>query len=163
MTGESCDDYCDIAALAPDPSEYPFADKTKFLSACLISRLSSDLYDQVASIESRNGFEVYRQISQMIDAVPENVESVMNAELLQLASTHGQKVHDLKSLYTIRLLLKKRNAEYRKIIGESPKDEQSKLILWNVLDAESKRLAATEDFAKRTMTRLPSGSTTGTE
>ena len=119
----------DIYALAPDASEYPFAEKTKFLYAYLMGKLSMDLYDRVASIESKHGFEVYRQIAQMIDAVPENAEFVMNAELLQLASIHGPKVRDLKSLYAVRLLLKKRTAEYRKIIGSSPKDEQNKLIL----------------------------------
>ena len=80
----------------------------------------------------------------MIDA-----EFVMNAVLLQLAGVHGPKVRDLKSLYAFSLLLKKRNAEFRKTIGSSPKDEQSKLNLWNVLDPDSKELAATEDIAKR--------------
>ncbi len=68
----------------------------------------------------------------MIDSVPENAEFVLNAELLQLASIHGPKVRDLKSLYASRLLLKKRNAEFRKTIGKAPDDGQSKLILWNV-------------------------------
>ena len=52
----------------------------------------------MASIESEHGFEVYREIAQMIDAVPEHAEFVMNAKLLQLASVHGPKVLDLKSL-----------------------------------------------------------------
>ena len=83
---------------------------TKFLYACVISRLNTDLYGRVATIENNNGFEAYPQLSPMIDAVPEKAEFVMNAELLQLANTHGPKMSDLKSLYGFRLLLKKRNA-----------------------------------------------------
>ena len=83
----------------------------------------------------------------MIDAVPENAEFVLNSELLQLASIHGAKVRDLKSLFAFRLLLKKRNAEFRKTIGKPPQDDQSKLFLWNAFDPESKRLAAAENVA----------------
>ena len=64
----------------------------------------------------------------MLDAVPENAEFVMNADLLQLANIHGSKVCNLKFLYGFRLFLKKRNAEYKHIIGAPPKDEQSKFI-----------------------------------
>ena len=55
-----------------------------------------------------------------------------------------RKVRDLRSLYGFRLLLKKKNAEYKKVIGSKPEDEQSRLIMWNVLDPESKRLAASD-------------------
>ena len=103
----------------------------------------------MASIESRNGFAVYHHIAQMIEAVPENADFVMTAKLLQLASVHWPKVRDLKSLYAFRLLVNKHNAEFRKTIGSSSKDEQSKLIVWNVLDPDSKRHAATDDTAKR--------------
>ena len=83
----------------------------------------------------------------MLDAVPENAEFVMNAELLQLASTYGPKINDLRALYGFRLLLRKMNAEFKRTIGTPPEDAQSNLILWNVLDVESKRLAATEKVA----------------
>ena len=69
------------------------------LYAYLMGRLSTDVYDRVASIESKNDFEVYRQIAQMIDAVPDNAEFVMNAKFVQLATVHGPEVRDLKSLY----------------------------------------------------------------
>ena len=96
---------------------------TKFLYAYLIGRLNADLYDRVAAIENKHVFEVYRQISQMFDAVPENAEFVTNAELLQLANIHGPKVRDLKSIYGFRLLLNQRNSEYKKIIGVPHKDK----------------------------------------
>ena len=55
------------------------------------------MHDRVAGLEDKNGFEVYRQISQMIDAVPENSEFVMNAELLQFANVHGSRVRGFRS------------------------------------------------------------------
>ena len=94
-----------------------------------MGKLSTDLFDRVSSIQHKNGFEVYRQVAQMIDSVPENAEFVLNAELLQLVSVHGPKVRDLKSLYAFRLFSKKRNAEYGKTIGKALEDSQSKLIL----------------------------------
>ena len=72
----------------------------------------------------------------------------MNAELLQLATFHGPKVRDIRPLCGFRLLLKKKNAEYKKVIGKQPDDEQSRLILWNALDAESKRIAASDGFRR---------------
>ena len=95
-----------------------------------MGKLSTDLYDRVASIESKNGFEVYHQIAQMIGAVSDNAEFVMNAELLQPASVDGPKVRDLKSLYVFGLPMKKRNAELRKTIGSFPKGrtEQAHLV-----------------------------------
>ena len=74
----------------------------------------------------------------------------MSAELLQLATQHGSKVRVLRSLYGFRLLLKKKNAEYKKVIGSKPEDEQSRLIMWNVLDPESKRLAASDGVSGMT-------------
>ena len=47
--------------------------------------------------------------------MPEVAPFIMNAELLQLATLHGPKVRDIRSLYGFRLLLKK-NAEFKKVI-----------------------------------------------
>ena len=124
--------------------------------------MNSDFHGRILSIEGKNGFEVYLQIAQTIDAVPDSAGFVMNAELLQLATLHGPKVRDLRSRYGFRLLLKKQNAEYKHIVGENPKDEQSKPILWNVLDPVSKRLAATDKIADMDYNAMKSGSTCGT-
>ena len=45
------------------------------------------------------------------------------------------------------MLLTKKNAEYKKVIGNKPDDEQRWLILWNVLDAESKWIAASDNVS----------------
>ena len=61
----------------------------------------------------------------MIDAVPENAEFVINAEFLPLASIHVPKVRDLKPLYGFKIFLKKRNAEFKKIIGAPPRTSRA--------------------------------------
>ena len=81
----------DIDMLAPDPSEHPFAERTRFLYAYLMGKWSADLYDRVASIESKNGFEVYRQIPQMIDAVPANAEFVMTPSSFSSRAFMGRR------------------------------------------------------------------------
>ena len=41
-------------------------------------------------------------------------------------------------------MLKKENAEFKKIVGKEPEDSQSKMILWNVLDPASRLQAKTD-------------------
>ena len=72
----------------------------------------------------------------------------MSAELQQLADIYGPKVVDLRTLFAFRLLPKKKNAKYKKTVGEAPSDEQSKLILWNFLDLLSKQQASNEGVDK---------------
>ena len=122
----------------PYPQDNPFSEKSKFLYDLLINKLSTDLHDRIISIEGKSGFEVYWQVAQILDAVPEHAPFIMNAELLQLATLQGLKVRDRRSLYGFRLLLMKKNAEFKKVVGKQPDDHQSRLILWNVLDPESK-------------------------
>ena len=138
----------EIDKLEDDFLSVPFSEKSKFLYAYLINQLNTDLHDRIISIEGKNGFEVYRQVAQILDAVLENAPFIINAELLQLATLHGPKVRHIWWLYGFMLLLKKKNAEYKKVIGKQPDDEQSRSILWNVLDAESKRIAASDGFRR---------------
>ena len=77
--------------------EYPFSEMSKFLYAYMINKLNTDLHDRIISIEEKNGFEVYRQVAKILDAVPENALFIMDAELLQLATQHGPKVRDICS------------------------------------------------------------------
>ena len=71
----------------------------------MINKLNTDLHDRIICIEGKNGFEVYRQVAQILDAVPENDPYITNAELLQLVALHGPKVRDIRSLYGFRPLL----------------------------------------------------------
>ena len=114
----------------------------------LINSSNTDLHDRIISVEGKNGFEVYWQVAQILDAVPESAPFIMNARLLQLTTLHGPKVRDLRSLYRFRLLLKKKNAEIKKVIGKQPDVDQSRLILWNVRGPESKRIAASDGLRR---------------
>ena len=72
--------------ISPDPSlseevDYPFYQRKTFLGAYLISKLNTSLHDRTVGVENHNGFEIYRQICQMIDAVPEKAEVHMANEL----------------------------------------------------------------------------------
>ena len=127
-----------------EDADYVFADKSKFLHAYLVGKLNTDLHERTVGITGKNGFETYRQVCQISDAVPENADFFMNAELQNLVSRHVSKVTDLKTLYGFRLLLKKKNAEFKKIVGKEPEDSQSKMILWNVLDPASRLQAKTD-------------------
>ena len=73
----------------------------------------------------------------------------MKNDMTGLAKTFGPKVTDLKSLYGFRLLLKKRMAEYKKVLGEDFEPEQAMHILWNVLDNRSKEIAMNAELNKK--------------
>ena len=80
--GEEMDKLEDDFLPVPVKGECPFSEKNKFLYTYLINRLNTDLHDRIFSIEGNNGFEVYRQVAQILVAVPENAPFIMNAELL---------------------------------------------------------------------------------
>ena len=103
--------------LGTQESEWKFAEKTRLMHAYLIDKLNTDLHDKTVTVEDKNDLEIYRQMFQIVDAVPENAALFMNAELQQLAKVYGPKDVDLKTLYAFRLLLKKKNAEYKNIGG----------------------------------------------
>ena len=88
-------------------ADYVFLEKTTFLNSYLICKLNTDLHGKTFGLESKNGFELYRQICQLVDAVPENAAFHMNNDLGALTKLHGNKVVDLRTLYGFRLLLKR--------------------------------------------------------
>ena len=131
-------------------SDYVFLDKTTFLNSYLICKLNSDLHGKTFGLENKNGFELYRQICQFVDAVPENAAFHMNNDLGALTKLHGNKVVDLRTLYGFRLLLLKRTiAEYKKVIGTNPDEASSMQILWNAMDPDSKTKAMSEGIDKK--------------
>ena len=60
-----------------------------------------------------------------------------------LVKMHADKIKNLKDLYGFRLLLKRKEAEYEREIGNKPDDTQMKQILWNTMDPAS-RVAASQ-------------------
>ena len=63
------------------PQDYPFQKCTTFLCAYLDSKLYIILFDKTVGIAHRNGFELYRQICQIIDVVPEHAQFHMRTDM----------------------------------------------------------------------------------
>ena len=101
-------------------NDYVFAEKTKLFSAYLIGRLNADLHSKTVHVEHKNGFEPYRQTCQIVDAVPENAKFHMSTELMALTKNYRGKVVELRTLSGLRLTLKTKIAEFKKVIGEEP-------------------------------------------
>ena len=86
----------------------------------MICKLNTDLHTETFGLDTKNGFELYRQVCQLVDAIPENAALHTNNELLNLTKLHGGKVTDLGTLYGFGLMLKRKVAEYKKTIGVVP-------------------------------------------
>ena len=65
----------------------------------MLTKLNTDLHGKIIGIEGRNGLELYRQIVQSVDQIPENAKFLMGADLSSMVHKYGDKVKDLKSLY----------------------------------------------------------------
>ena len=73
--GEFCDDK--------------FLEMTTFLNSYLICKLNTDLHTETFGLGHRNGFELYRLVCQLVDAIPENAAFYPNKELLNLTQMLG--------------------------------------------------------------------------
>ena len=76
-----------------------------------------------------------------MDELPGNAKFLMGADIWNFVHEYGDKVKDLKTLYGFRLLLKKRAAEYKKVIGLEVDPEKLKELIWNAMDPNSKMTA----------------------
>ena len=103
----------------------------------LVSKLNTELHGKTKGIEARNGLELYRQVVQAVDDIPENAKFPMGAAVSEIVGKHHDKVKDLKSLYGFRHLLWRRAAEYKKTIGEEVDHGKLKEIIWNAMDPGS--------------------------
>ena len=54
---------------------------------------------------------------------------------------YGDEVKDPKTLYGFRLLLKKRAAQYERVIGVEVDPEKLKELIWNAMDPNLKMTA----------------------
>ena len=75
--------------------------------------------------------------------------------IIQLSHEHAGKVKNLKGSYQFRILLKKKVAEYKKIIGNEPDMNMLKKILFSCMDLESKQHIA--DFGRDQVKKDASG------
>ena len=69
--------------LTPD---WEFVDKSRYLCTFLLSKWNNDLYGKTIGIEYRNGVELYRQIVQSIDQIPDNAKFLMGADLSDMVT-----------------------------------------------------------------------------
>jgi hypothetical protein len=69
--------------------DYKFLDMTMFLNSYLICKLNTDLHTKTFGLENKNGFELYRVVCQLVDAIPENAAFHLNNELLNLTKQYG--------------------------------------------------------------------------
>ena len=108
-----------------------------------MNKLNTDLHRKTTGIEDRNGLEMYRQICNIVDALPANYKFYLDAQLAALPHKHADNIKGLKELYEFRVLLKKQVAEYKKVIGNDPSQEKLKEILWVVMDKGNKQQGRT--------------------
>ena len=123
-----------------EESRWEFMEKTRFMHSYLVSKLNTELHGKTINIENKNGFEMYRQICNIVDALPENYKFYLDTQLM-LLTQHSDKIKGLKELYGFRLLLTSKVAAYKKAVGEEPSQDRLKEILWCVMDVASKDLA----------------------
>ena len=146
--------------LAPS---WEFVSTSRYLYTFLCNKINTELHGRTIGIEDRNGLELYRQIVQSVDAIPDNAKFLMGADIGNLVHKHGDKVKDLKSLFGFRGLLKKRAAEYKKVIGEEVDPDKLKELLWNAMDPGSKMIATQTMVHRGTYKLIGSTSTSVTE
>ena len=117
---KACDEIMGYTKLLRSPPpcnpimtpDWDFVEKSRYLHTFLLSKLSTDLRDKTIGIEDRNGLELYRQVVQSVDQIPDNAKFLMGADIGNLVHKYGDKAKDLKPVYGFRLLLKKRAAEF---------------------------------------------------
>ena len=135
-------DRVDFETAKINEENWGYNKQSRFLHSYLLGKLNTDLHSKTLGVPAKNGFELYRLICNIVDAVPENDSFIMGAELMGLVKMHADKIKNLKDLYGFRLLLKRKEAEYEREIGIKPDDTQMKQILWNTMDAASRVTAS---------------------
>ena len=140
-------DGVDFETAEINEDNWGYNKQSRFFHSYLLGKLNTDLHSKTLGVPAKNGFELYRLICNLVDAVPENASFIMGAELMGLVKMHADKIKNLKDLYGFRLLLKRKEAEYKREIGNKPDDTQMKQILWNTMDPAS-RVAASQAKAE---------------
>ena len=111
--------------------------------------MNTELHEKTIGIENKNGLELYRLIYNSVDALPENAEFHMDCALTALPQQHAMGIKNLMDLYGFRLLLKKKVAEYKTIVGQEPEHKKLGEILWSCMDVASKQLASQTGLDKK--------------
>ena len=106
------------------------------------------MYERVAGISNKNGYEFYWGIYNSFDAIPANAEFTYDQALMQLAPMYAGKVNHLKDLYEFRVVLRENVHGYKKEIGKEPDHNKLKDILFACMDVNSKQLISSAGLDK---------------
>ena len=66
-------------AILIDPTKWDFAKKSRWLYTYLLGKLNTELHSKTVGVEGKNGFEVYRQICNIVDAIPANYQFYLDS------------------------------------------------------------------------------------
>ena len=125
-----------------NPDSWDFGEKSKWMFTYLMSRLNTDLHTKTVSVENNHGLEVYCQICNILDAVPENLKFFLDSQFTALPQVYGEKIKGLKGLHNFRPMLKAKVVAYKRAIGHEPDLEHLKQVLYVCMDMASKNLAS---------------------
>ena len=97
---------------------------------------------------------MYRQICNIIDAVPEHHTFYLDSQFILMPQIYGDKAKGLKPFYQFRMLLKSKVVAYKKAIGSEPDPSLLKQILWVCMDDACKQLASQSGLDHKTYAEI---------
>ena len=136
------------------PRKWDFAEKTRWLYTYFLGKLNTELQTKTISIEGENGLDMYRQICNIVDAVPENFKFDLDYQFIDMPHLNGDKIKGLTELYMFRMLLKSKLVSYNKAIGAKPGHAQLKPNLYVCMDMASKKLASQSGLDRTSYTDI---------
>ena len=77
-------------------------------------QINTDMHEKVAGIGNTDGYELHRLIYTSVDAIPAKAEFAYDQSLMQIVPLCGGQIKNLKELYELRVLLKKKVSKYNK-------------------------------------------------
>ena len=85
-----------------NPDSWDFDEKSRWMFTYLIAKLNTELHAKIVGIENKNGLEVYWQMCNIVDAVPENYKSFLDSQFTAMPQVYSDKIKGLKDLYNFR-------------------------------------------------------------
>ena len=105
----------------------------------LLGKINTDMHERTATIDKKNGFELYRVVYSSVDPIASNADFTYDQAIMKLGYDTAGKIKNIKDLYEFRVVLKKKVAEYKKIRGQEPDHHLLKNILFSCMDLESQQ------------------------
>ena len=80
------------------PIDWDIEEKTRFMFTYLLGKLNTELHGKSVSVKNRNGLEIYRLVSQSVDALPTNAKFYFACQPTTFAKEYPE-VKSIKDLY----------------------------------------------------------------